>query len=118
MNNISLGKLGEQSACDFLRHKGYKIIIQNYRCKMGEIDIIAEKSGEIVFVEVKTRTNVLYGSPAEAVNYRKQQKILRTALCYLSRLPNSNVRCRFDILEILMYEGQFHYNHIINAFGN
>lgn len=117
MNNSSLGKIGEQKACDFLRHKGYKIVAQNYRCKIGEIDIIAEKQDEVIFVEVKTRTGTRFGYPAEAVNYHKQQKILKTALCYLSHLHRGDVRCRFDILEILVTAEQFQFNHIVNAFS-
>ncbi|WP_408643039.1 YraN family protein [Thermosinus carboxydivorans] len=75
MNNIMMGKMGENAAADYLARNGYKILMRNYRCRIGEIDIVAERQGTIVFVEVKTRSSEKFGFPAEAVNYRKQQKL-------------------------------------------
>lgn len=118
MNRKITGNIGELAAASFLQQIGYKILAQNYRSKMGEIDIIAEHNGVIVFAEVKTRRNTLFGYPAEAVTYPKQQKIIKTALCYLNMIQKPYSPCRFDILEILLaHDGKPCCNHIINAFG-
>ena len=66
--NKTLGKLGEDIAIRFLKYKGYKVIEKNFSCRYGEIDIIAQNSKFLIFVEVKTRTNLNYGKPVEAVN--------------------------------------------------
>lgn len=78
------GVLGEKMACQYLKGKGYKILDQNYRTRGGEIDIVAEEGKIIVFVEVKTRTNRLFGFPEEAIDARKQHKLAITAENYLA----------------------------------
>lgn len=119
MNHISVGKTGENIAADYLKKAGYAIVVRNYRTRMGEIDIIASKSGYLIFVEVKTRRNTAYGMPSEAVNYHKQNKIIQSAQCYLNMTGQANSPCRFDILEIVLAEKSgIQYNHIVNAFGN
>ena len=82
-NNIEKGKKGEDIAAARLRKEGYRIIERNYRCIYGEIDIIAMHSGDIVFVEVKSRKSDEFGSPEEAVGITKQRKISKVALNYL-----------------------------------
>ena len=77
MNLIELGKWGEAQARSFLAAQGYQILTTHYQIKLGEIDIIAQDGDVIVFVEVKTRRSSQYGTPAEAVNHRKQKKLLR-----------------------------------------
>ena len=72
MSNKTLGDQGESCAADYLRQKGYHILTRNYRTRVGEIDIIADDHGTKVFIEVKTRSGVYYGTPAEAVNYGKR----------------------------------------------
>ncbi len=118
MNHIELGKWGETQARSFLLAKGYKILATHYQIKLGEIDIIAQDTDVIVFVEVKTRRNSKYGTPAEAVNRRKQHKIIMTALCYLQISDFQNSPVRFDVIEVYIpfrQESQIH--HIMNAFG-
>lgn len=117
MNHIDIGNIGENAAADYLREAGYDILARKYRCRLGEIDIIARDNGVIVFVEVKTRRSKAYGMPAEAVTYSKQQKIINTALCYLNYINDANAALRFDILEVLWSSQCMQYNHIINAFG-
>lgn len=118
MNNIVVGDIGEQAAADYLQDAGYHILERKYRQKIGEIDIIAEFNNTVVFAEVKTRHSTRYGFPAEAVTYRKQQKIINTALCYLKQINQSNACCRFDVIEIFLAElNVVKCNHIINAFS-
>ncbi len=118
MNHLKLGEQGEDLAVAFLQQQGYQLLARRFRCRIGEIDIIVKKSGMIVFVEVKTRRSVLFGTPAQAVNRKKQVKIINTALNYLNYTNNARLPIRFDILEVMIAgEGKPVCNHIINAFG-
>jgi len=96
---LKLGQKGEGLAVGFLKKKGYKIITQNYKTHIGEIDIIALDGETLVFVEVKTRESTEYGQPFEAVNIRKRKKIKDVALLYLKRLKDIPP-CRFDVVSI------------------
>lgn len=98
--HIEIGKLGEQEARKYLKKNNYKILESNFSCKLGEIDIIAYHKDTIVFVEVKTRKNNKYGTPAQAVNKYKQKKIIKTALYYLKLKNKYNENIRFDIVEV------------------
>lgn len=100
-NKRLIGLEYEKLAGAYLVNKGYKLLCYNYRCKQGEIDIVAQLDACVVFVEVKYRTNSLYGYPREAVNYKKQQRILQTARFYLRQHMKYEVSCRFDVIEIL-----------------
>lgn len=118
MNHLKLGEQGEELAVAFLQKQGYRLLARCFRTKIGEIDIIVKKSGIIVFVEVKTRRSSFFGTPAQAVNRRKQDKIINTALNYLNYTNNHDAAIRFDILEVMIAgEGTPVCNHIINAFG-
>ena len=118
MKNIELGEKGESFAARYLECDcGYTIVAKNYKNKIGEIDIIAQDHKTIVFVEVKTRMTVRYGSPSEAVDKRKQHKIANVAACYLSYKKLWQRPCRFDVIEV--YAGDetaVKINHIKNAF--
>ncbi len=81
---LERGKRGEEEAGKELTRRGYRIMMRNYRCSLGEIDIITEKGDKIVFVEVKTRTSLAFGLPQENVTYQKQEKIKKVAQVYLS----------------------------------
>ena len=118
MNGVEKGRRGEDLAVAFLLLKGYKVIHRNWRMKIGEIDIVAEHSGTLVFCEVKSRTSLNYGAGAEAVNSRKQQRIMRTALLYMQHFNIFNQPCRFDVIEILKISSKNPSIHYIpNAFG-
>lgn len=95
-----LGKFGEEKAIEYLKHRNYHILDKNFRTKYGEIDIVAENNGDIVFVEVKTRTNLLFGSPQLSVNFKKQSKLTELALAYIKskNLTRSNIR--FDVVTL------------------
>lgn len=99
---FSLGKTGEELACSYLQKQGYKIIDRNYRCRSGEIDIIAEDGVVLVFVEVKTRKGESFGHPFEVIGLNKQRKIARSALDYMSVHGIKERDCRFDAVSILV----------------
>ena len=101
MNRRRSGALGEDMACAYLKNQGFKILERNYARPTGEIDIIAREGDVIAFVEVKARTSVRYGMPAEAVNRAKQAHILRTALLYIAEHGLDDAPMRFDIVEVL-----------------
>ena len=118
MNGVDKGRCGEDLAVAFLLERGYRILNRNWRVKSGEIDIIAEINGWLVFCEVKSRSSLCCGSGAEAVDGRKQQRIIRTAMLYLQRYHRFNNLCRFDVIEILMSASDHpELRHIKNAFG-
>jgi putative endonuclease len=100
-----LGERGENAAARYLRNKGYKIIIRNFRCELGEIDIIARDGKTLVFVEVKTRA---YDDPTpeEQVNVIKQQKLTQVAKLYLSRYGIPQPPARFDVVAVVWPSGQ------------
>lgn len=99
---ISLGKLGEQYAVDYLKKKGYAIRALNYRSTIGEIDIVAEQKGTLVFVEVKSRSSKRFGEGYEAVNAAKREKLRRLALDYLQREQVHGKALRFDVVSLLI----------------
>lgn len=100
-NTRKIGTKYEQMAKEYLLVQGYLVLYMNYRCKIGEIDIIAQHENYIIFVEVKYRSKSSFGYPREAVNYKKQQKITRVAEYFLKSHLRSHANCRFDIIEIL-----------------
>jgi len=115
-HNILLGRSGEDSAVDFLKKSGYKILARNYRNYIGEIDIIARDKETIVFVEVKTRTSEKCGFPAEAVSVFKQRQISRTAIMYLKENNLLQKSARFDIISVLCLSQKEKVDLIKNAF--
>ncbi|MDD3141303.1 MAG: YraN family protein [Lachnospiraceae bacterium] len=101
-NNRATGSRYEKKAMIYLEQQGYKIITSNYRCKKGEIDIIAKDGECLVFCEVKYRTDERKGNPLEAVEMKKQQTISNCALYYLMEQKIAdNISCRFDVIGIL-----------------
>ncbi len=116
MDNI--GKFGEDVASKYLREKGYKIKVRNYRTFLGEIDIICEYKGNIIFAEVKTRRSAKFGYPEEAVNLTKQRKIIKNALCYLAKYHLWKRNSCFDVILISFsnHKDVKRIKHIRNAF--
>lgn len=114
MNNRQIGNNYEDVACRYLDSIGYEIITRNFRCKLGEIDIIAKDAESIVFIEVKYRSSNNLGYPEEAVSKAKQRTIISVAKYYIliNRLHNYNIR--FDVIACYI-TGEI--NHIKNAFG-
>jgi putative endonuclease len=114
---LRLGHDGEEIAKNFLVKSGYVIVARNYRCKLGEIDIIARDGDFHVFIEVKTRSNSTYGSPAAAVTPRKQRQICKTAQYYLAEHKLFETPARFDVVAIVIEnDGQHLVEVIADAF--
>lgn len=112
-NKHSIGAAYEEKAVKYLKEKGYQIIRQNFRCRMGEIDVIARKGTILVFVEVKYRKTASFGYPEEAVSFSKQRTIRKVAQYFLAAEQSTmDVECRFDVIAILGEE----IRHIENAF--
>lgn len=113
LNKRQTGAAYEERAARWLSEKGFVILERNYRCRQGEIDLIARDGRYLVFVEVKYRSGECAGHPAEAVHAQKQYRISRTALyyCYTHRIPEDQP-CRFDVVTVLGDQ----IEHIKNAF--
>ena len=112
----SFGKWGEDVAAEYLVQQGYTLLERNYRCRYGEIDIIATKNGIITFVEVKTRANLKYGRPAASVTKAKQNKIHSTGFTYLHSCNQRFKSFHFDVIEILRMDGKTTLNHLEHCF--
>lgn len=111
-NKRQIGSEYEQMAKKYLVSKGYEILYTNYRCKLGEIDIIAKDESHIIFIEVKYRSNSFFGYPREAVDYKKQKRIRKVAQYFIKTELRQETSCRFDIIEIL----DTSLTHIVAAF--
>ncbi len=104
-DRAKLGALGEERAVRHIESLGYVTIERNYRCPYGEIDIVARDGGDLVFVEVKTRRSTSFGFPSEAVDSRKQQKLILSAQSYLEARELGEISCRFDVAEVYVQNG-------------
>jgi len=116
-SHINLGKRGEDLATAYLQKKGFQIVVRNYRQKTGEVDIIAKDKKTFVFIEVKTRSSLLYGQPFEAVTTKKQAQLNRIALDYMTRNKINNHAARFDVISILIEKNKNpEIEHLQNCF--
>jgi putative endonuclease len=100
-----VGTLGEQAACAALEAKGYQVLNRNYRVRGGELDIVCERDGTLVFCEVKTRTSAVFGVGEEAVTFAKQRRLRRLALEYMQREGRRARSIRFDVIAIDVADG-------------
>lgn len=118
LRRLALGKKGEEVAANYLKKQGYRILKTNYRCRMGELDIIARKKDTIVFVEVRSRSSKRFGLPQESIGPAKQRKIRAVASYYLQSLSKPLPKVRFDVLALYFSpNGQFlSLEHFKNAF--
>jgi len=115
-SNRIFGRAGESRAVEYLDRKGYEVIAQNYRCRFGEIDIIAACQDVLCFIEVKTRRSNEFGTPAEAVTYYKKRNFVNTAKWYLMEHP-TDMNIRFDIIEVYgVFDGNIFELENINHF--
>lgn len=113
------GDWGEALVEKYLSERGCRIVEREWRCRFGEIDLIAEQEGTLLFVEVKLRTNLRYGMPREYVTAKKQEKLRAAALLYLS-MHGLDVPARFDVAEVYTdvhrSAGKTRIRYIANAF--
>ncbi|NNG27363.1 MAG: YraN family protein [Ignavibacteriaceae bacterium] len=119
LSNKELGKKGEAIAGELLIGKGYEILERNYRYGHGEIDIVAKdpSDGYTVFIEVKARQNLEYGEPEYAITKNKQKQIKKIAELYLFDKEIIEMKCRFDVITVLLQgKGKPIINHYENAF--
>ena len=111
MNTRKTGQHYEEKAAEYLQQQGYRIIERNYRCRGGEIDIIAWHEAYLVFVEVKYRATKGSGEPVAAVDFNKQKKICSVAKWYMmERKYGDDTKCRFDVVGIQAFDTQVYQN--------
>lgn len=114
--NLYLGRSGEDVAADLLKGKGYKILVRNYKTKLGEIDIIARDKDTLAFIEVKTRHSDRFGLPQEAVSVSKQKQISKAALMFLKENNLLEKKARFDVISVVYSKDKPQLDLIKNAF--
>ena len=118
MDNRTKGSFGEERAARYLRLRAYRILERNYRCRLGEIDLIASRGRFLVFAEVKLRKSDRFAEAREFVTRAKQERILATAQIWMQE-HETTLQPRFDVIEIYAPEGpdgRVRVNHIENAF--
>lgn len=107
-----IGKIGEDVAARYIENLGYTIIERNFMATQGEIDIIAKDKEELVFIEVKTRTNIEFGRPIEAVNELKLKRLINTVKYYLYSKHLEREYVRLDIIEVYLSKNRCKINHL------
>ncbi len=122
MSTVEIGRIGEDAAAVFLESKGYVVFERNYHFERAEVDLITFKAspdgkrGEIVFVEVKTRSGSRFGRPEEAIDKIKISHVTRAARAWLYEQKMDNAPCRFDVIAVLIDRGETLIEHFENAF--
>lgn len=114
--HITFGKTGEKSAVALLEARGYKILAENYRTSLGEIDVIAQDKDTLCFIEVKSRHSRKKGLPQEAVSMRKQRQISKSALIYLKEHKLMDRKARFDVVSVMDEKDSLRLDVITSAF--
>ena len=115
---VDLGSFGEDKAAEYLTSNGYTVLCRNFRCKAGEIDIVAAdkgKPGLLIFVEVKARRNKSFGLPCEAVTPYKLRRIKRVIKTYAAIKRCRNENFRIDVIEILIINKKVYVRHLKNV---
>lgn len=110
------GRLGEDIAAAFLGERGVEVLVRNYRCRLGEIDLVGREAGTVVFVEVKSRSRAGRGLPQEAVSREKQRRLTRLAQWFLKERRMERHHARFDVIAITWRDGVPEVTWIVNAF--
>lgn len=116
-NRQQTGQRGEELAASYFTQRGYAIKHRNWRCSAGELDLVLEKDGTLVFVEVRTRTSPRFGTPEESVTPAKQQRLIDLAQIYLQKNNCPHLSWRIDVMAIALERGQLVINHLENAVG-
>lgn len=110
-----LGRIGENIIADYITKLGYKIVERNFACNQGEIDIIAKDKEELVFIEVKTRTDISYGEASEAVTNTKKRHLINSIKYYIYKQKLENQPIRIDVAEVYINKGKVKVNYIKQA---
>ena len=113
----SLGALGELVAERYLRGKGWRVLNRRFRSGHRDLDLVVEQNGIVAFVEVKTRSGMLFGSPVQAVNWAKQRELRRSAMIWIDRHGRDEEVYRFDVIGILVSQDGVRVRHVENAFS-
>lgn len=116
MDTRHVGNFAEDYACDLLIANGYKILDRNFRIRVSEIDIIAQKEDTLVFVEVKARWNNKFGKPEEAVNFLKLKKIMKAGIIWKLKHPKSPAKQRVDVVSLVFENKKCVSARIIKVF--
>jgi len=111
-----IGQKGEDRAVSYLKGLKYQILERNYRCKLGEVDIIARDNDTLVFIEVRTRSSLAFGLPQESINRKKRHQLSKVALEFMIRRKLKNTSARFDIVAISLEPGRERVDLIRDAF--
>lgn len=110
-----LGKIGENIISEYITKLGYKVLERNFECKQGEIDIIAKDNEELIFIEVKTRTDMSYGEASEAVTNVKKRHLINSIKYYIYKNNLENQPIRIDVAEVYIKNGRVKINYIKQA---
>lgn len=110
-----LGRRGENIIADYITKLGYKVVERNFECNQGEIDIIAKDKEELVFIEVKTRTDISYGEASEAVTNTKKRHLINSIKYYIYKQKLENQPIRIDVAEVYINKGKVKVNYIKQA---
>jgi putative endonuclease len=113
---LCLGKFGEELALKKLKRLGYKKIVRNYSCRLGEVDLIARDGDTLAFIEIKTRRGASIGCAKEAVNARKRRQLSKVALAYMKSNDCCEAKARFDVVAINLKDGNTQIEVIKDAF--
>lgn len=112
------GQTQENLACEYLQQQGLRLVLRNFSCKLGEIDLIMRDKDMLVFVEVRFRKNNNFGGGIASITYHKQKKLIRTAQLYLTQQKLTNhVPCRFDVVSLSADPDGDNIHWIPNAFS-
>ena len=110
-----LGRIGENIIADYITKLGYKVVERNFECNQGEIDIVAKDKEELVFIEVKTRTDISYGEASEAVTNTKKRHLINSIKYYIYQQKLENQPIRIDVAEVYINKGKVKVNYIKQA---
>jgi putative endonuclease len=113
---LELGAFGEELAFRKIKRLGYRSILRNYRCPLGEVDLIARDGDTLVFIEIKTRKGKTVGYAKEAVNERKRRQLSKVALAYMKSINCCDIKARFDVVAVSLGPGEPEIEVIKNAF--
>jgi putative endonuclease len=113
----AFGELGERIAERWLRQRGWRVVQRRFRNGRRDIDLVVEREGTVAFVEVKARRGAEFGGPVQAVNWRKQKELQRSAMVWIDRHGRNSDSYRFDVVGVLLNGADVRVCHVENAFG-